>query len=515
MSPTAPRIIDHFIGGKHVPGRSNRFGAIFNPATGDVIAKVPMATADEVHHTVQVAKQAFIGWSATPPLRRARILFRFKELMEQHAEEIAAIVSREHGKLLNDARGSVTRGLEVIEFVCGAPHLLKGTFSEDVGTGIDCHAIRQPLGVCAGITPFNFPAMVPLWMFPVAVACGNTFILKPSEKVPSASMRMAELWKEAGAPDGVLNVIHGDKEAVDALLTHSDVTAISFVGSTPVAEYIYQTACAHGKRAQALGGAKNHMVIMPDADMEQAVEALLGAAYGSAGERCMAISVAVAVGAAGDALINHLVPRVRALRVGTDSDAKSPQGTEAEMGPLISREHCARVRSYVDLGIQEGAKLLVDGRDVRVPGHDGGFFLGASLFDHVTPTMRVYQEEIFGPVLCVVRVPDLATAMALVNDHPYGNGTAIFTRDGGTARQYAHRVKVGMVGINIPLPVPMAYHSFGGWKRSLFGDVHMHGPEGIQFYTKLKTITTRWPAVQDTSVATPPSGSVFAMPTMR
>ena len=495
--------LHHYVNGARVAGTGERFGDVFDPATGEVAARVPLASASETARVIDAAAAAFPAWRDTPPLRRAAILFRFKELLDPHTDEIAQLIAAEHGKVLNDARGSLTRGIEVVEFACGAPHLLKGTFSENVGTDVDSHSVRQPVGVCAGITPFNFPAMVPMWMFPMAIACGNTFVLKTSERVPSTALRLAELFSEAGLPPGVLNVVNGDKEAVDTLLTHPDVAAISFVGSTAVAEYIYQTGTRHGKRVQALGGAKNHMVVMPDADLEQATDALMGAAYGSAGERCMAISVAVAVGDdTADALIERLAPRVAALKVGPASDPAS------EMGPLVTRAHFERVKGYVDLGIEEGAQLVVDGRGIQVAGHPHGFYLGGCLFDRVTEHMRIYCEEIFGPVLVVVRVPDFERALALVNAHEYGNGTAIFTRDGDTARSFASRVQVGMVGVNVPIPVPMAFHSFGGWKRSLFGDVHMHGMEGVHFYTKLKTVTSRWP----TGIR---AGADFHMPTMK
>ena len=493
----------HYVDGARVAGTSGRFGDVYDPATGAVAARVPLASADETAAVIASAAAAFPAWRDTPPLKRAAILFRFKELLDAHTDEIAGLIAAEHGKVLADARGSLMRGIEVVEFACGAPHLLKGTFSENVGTNVDSHSVRQPVGVCAGITPFNFPAMVPMWMFPMAIACGNCFVLKTSERVPSTALRLAELFHEAGLPPGVLNVVNGDKEAVDTLLTHPDVAAISFVGSTAVAEYIYRTGTQHGKRVQALGGAKNHMVVMPDADLDQAADALMGAAYGSAGERCMAISVAVAVGDdTANALIGRLAPRVAALRVGPATDPAS------EMGPLVTRAHWERVRGYVDLGVDEGATLVVDGRGVRVEDHPEGFYLGGCLFDHVTADMRIYREEIFGPVLVVVRVPDFDSALALVNAHEYGNGTAIFTRDGDTARTYASRVQVGMVGGNVPIPVPMAFHSFGGWKRSLFGDVHMHGMEGVHFYTRLKTVTSRWP----TGIR---AGADFHMPTMK
>jgi malonate-semialdehyde dehydrogenase (acetylating)/methylmalonate-semialdehyde dehydrogenase len=495
--------LHHFVNGKKLEGGSGRFGDVFNPATGEVSAKVPLASKDEVGNAVAAAAAAFPGWANTPPLRRARVLFKFKSLVEQNLDKLAGFVTAEHGKVLSDAKGSCQRGLEVVEFACGIPQVLKGEFTENVGTNVDSWSVRQPLGVCAGITPFNFPAMVPMWMFPVALACGNTFVLKPSERNPSASLFLAELLKEAGLPDGVFNVVNGDKEAVDAILHHPDIQAVSFVGSTPIAEYIYHTGTAHNKRVQALGGAKNHMVVMPDADMEQVTDALMGAGYGSAGERCMAISVAVAVGdKVADEMIDRLAPRVRALKVapGTDPDA--------EMGPLVTKQHLEKVRGYVDLGVKEGAKLVVDGRGIKLQGYENGFFLGGCLFDKVTPDMRIYKEEIFGPVLSVVRAPDYDAAVKMVNDHEYGNGTAIFTRDGDAAREFASKIQVGMVGVNVPIPVPMAFHSFGGWKRSLFGDQHMHGPEGVRFYTRLKTITSRWP----TGIR---AGAEFVMPTMR
>jgi malonate-semialdehyde dehydrogenase (acetylating)/methylmalonate-semialdehyde dehydrogenase len=497
------RTINHFVGGQEVAGKSGRFGDVFNPATGEVQAKVALASKAEVDAAVKVAAEAFPKWSATPPLIRARVMFRFKQLLEENMDQMAQIVTSEHGKVLSDAKGSITRGLEVVEFATGIPHLLKADYCENVGTNVDSYSIRQALGVVAGITPFNFPAMVPMWMFPIALACGNTFILKVSERDPSAANFMAELLKKAGLPDGVLNVVHGDKEAVDAILTNPDIQAVSFVGSTPIAEYIYHTGSAHNKRVQALGGAKNHMIVMPDADMDLATDALMGAGYGSAGERCMAISVAVAVGdKVGDTLIDKLAPRVRGLKVAPGTDP------EAEMGPLVTKQHFDKVKGYVDLGVQEGAKLVVDGRTLKLQGYENGYFLGGCLFDNVQPHMRVYKEEIFGPVLSVVRVPDYNAAVKLVNDHEYGNGTAIFTRDGDAAREFASKIKVGMVGINVPIPVPMAFNSFGGWKRSLFGDHHMHGPEGVRFYTKLKTVTSRWP----TGIR---SGAEFVMPTMR
>lgn len=493
--------INHFINGKVVEGQSGRKQAIFNPATGETIGQVVFADAKEVEQAISAAKAALPAWSAMPPMRRARILFKYKDLLEKHIDELAKLVTTEHGKTLSDAKGSVMRGIEVVELACGIPNMLKGWFSEDVGTGIDSHTVRQPLGICAGITPFNFPAMIPLWMFPMAVACGNTFVLKPSEKDPSCPLRLAELFKQAGAPDGVLNVINGDQEAVNILLKHPDIQAISFVGSTPVAEYIHTTASAHGKRVQAFGGAKNHGVVMPDVDLEQVADALVGAAYGSAGERCMALSVAVAVGdKLGDALVAKIKPKVEALKIGPGTDPA------VEMGPLVTQQHLEKVKSLVGDGVEEGAKLIVDGRNFKPKGHEKGYFMGGCLFDHVKPTMKIYKEEIFGPVLCVVRVPNFDAALKLVSDNEYGNGTAIFTSDGDTARTYASKVKVGMVGVNVPIPVPAPYHAFGGWKRSIFADVHMHGTESVNFYTKLKTITTRWP----TGIR---AGAEFIMPT--
>ena len=495
-----PRSIPHWIHGRPVQGRSGRTSDVFNPATGKIQAKVPLANIDELNEAVESCKQAAVGWAAQPPLRRARVLFRFRELFEARLDEIAAIITDEHGKVLSDAKGEATRGLEVVEFATGIPQLLKGEFSEQVGTAIDSWSMRQPLGVVAGITPFNFPAMVPMWMFPVAIACGNAFLLKPSERDPGASIIIAELLREAGLPDGVFNVLHGDKLAVDGILEHPSIQAVSFVGSTPIAEHVYRKGTQHGKRVQALGGAKNHMIVMPDADLDQAADALVGAAYGAAGERCMAISVAVAVGnATADNLVQKLKERIAKLTVGPGNDPKS------EMGPLVTGTHLAKVRSYLDSGTKEGAELLVDGRASTVPEGDG-FYLGPSLFDHVKPDMSIYKDEIFGPVLDIVRARDFSTALNLVNQHEYGNGAAIFTRDGDTARAFAQGVSAGMVGVNIPIPVPMAFHSFGGWKRSLFGDHAMHGPEGVRFYTKLKTVTARWPqgirAGVDTSMPT-------------
>jgi len=453
-------------------------------------------------HAVENAKKAFEKWSQVTPLQRARIIFKYKELIEKNYDELTKLIVSEHGKVYEDAKGSLTRGLEIVEFACGIPQMLKGEFTENVGTNIDSWSMRQPLGVCAGITPFNFPAMVPMWMFPMAIACGNTFILKPSEKDPSCSIRLAQLFSEAGLPDGVLNVVNGDKEVVDSILTNKDIKAVSFVGSTPIAKYIYENAAKNEKRVQALGGAKNHCVVMPDCDMDQAVNGLMGAAYGSAGERCMAQSVAVAVGGIGDKLVEKLSKKVEALKVGPGLDKNS------EMGPLVTKEHLEKVRGYVDLGVKEGAKLVVDGRDIKLQGYENGFFIGGCLFDNVTKNMRIYNEEIFGPVLSVVRVKDFNDAIQLINDHEFGNGTSVYTRDGDVGRTFANKIKVGMVGINIPIPVPVAFHSFGGWKRSLFGDLHMHGPEGVKFYTKLKTITSRWPS----GIGSDPE---FVMPTMK
>jgi len=494
--------IKHFVDGKIFEGSSKRAGKIFNPATGEETSKVNLASKADIDFVVEKAKKAFKGWSNKPPVIRARVLFKFKELIEKNSDELTKLIVSEHGKVYDDAKGSLTRGLEVVEFACGIPQLLKGEFTENVGTEVDSWSTRQPLGVCAGITPFNFPAMVPMWMFPLAIACGNTFILKPSEKDPSCSIMLAELFKEAGLPDGVFNVVNGDKEAVDALLTNKDIAAISFVGSTPIAKYIYENAAKNEKRVQALGGAKNHCVVMPDCDLDQAVNGLMGAAYGSAGERCMAQSVAVAVGNIGNKLVNQLKIKAEALKVGPGLDKSS------EMGPLITKEHLEKVKGYVDLGIKEGAKLVVDGRNINLQGFEKGFYIGGCLFDNVKPSMRIYKEEIFGPVLSIVRVKDFESAVKLVNEHEFGNGTSIYTRDGDVGRTYANQIQVGMVGINIPIPVPMAFHSFGGWKRSLFGDQHMHGPEGVRFYTKLKTVTSRWPS----GVRSNPE---FTMPTMK
>ena len=498
-----PTEIQHFINGTLVSGQSGRSQPVFNPATGEQSGTVPLASAAEMNKAVEAARAAFPAWAMTTPLRRARILNRFLRLLEDHQGRIAETITAEHGKVYSDSLGEIARGVEVVEFATGAPQLLKGEVTENVGTRVDSHSLRQPLGVVAGITPFNFPVMVPMWMFPVALACGNCFILKVSEKVPSAALILAELLHEAGVPDGVFQVVHGDKEAVDAILHHPGIAAVSFVGSTPIAKYIYETAAKNGKRCQALGGAKNHMIVMPDADLDQAVDALMGAAYGAAGERCMAISVAVPIGdQVADALIAKLVPKVRGLKIGPGSDR------EAEMGPLISGAHLAKVKGYIDQGVAEGAELVVDGRDFKMQGYENGFFIGGSIFDRVTKDMTIWKEEIFGPVLSVARAKDYQEAAELIASHPFANGTAIFTRDGDAAREFAHQVEVGMVGINVPIPVPMAFHSFGGWKQSLFGDHHMHGPEGVRFYTRLKTITSRWP----TGIR---AGADFVMPTMR
>ncbi|QEM83480.1 CoA-acylating methylmalonate-semialdehyde dehydrogenase [Halomonas binhaiensis] len=496
--------VENFINGQVAASNSGRTAPVYNPASGEVSRQVVLSSADETREAIRIADEAFAGWSRVTPLRRARILFKFKALVEEHADELARLISSEHGKVFSDAKGELTRGLEVVEFACGIPHLQKGEHSLNVGTGVDSFSLMQPLGVCAGISPFNFPAMVPMWMFPVALACGNTFVMKPSEKDPSTPLRLAELLKEAGLPDGVFNVVNGDKESVDVLLTDERVQAVSFVGSTPIAQYIYATASAHGKRVQALGGAKNHMVVMPDADMDQAVDALMGAAYGSAGERCMAISVAVPVGEeTAERLRAKLVERLSTLRVGPGI----VDGQENDMGPLVTREHLEKVVGYIQTGIDEGAELVVDGRESVIEGAGDGFFVGGTLFDHVKPGMRIHSEEIFGPVLAISRVDTLEAAVAMVNAHEYGNGTAIFTRDGNAARQYCERIQVGMVGVNVPIPVPMAFHSFGGWKRSLFGPLHMHGPDGVRFYTRMKTITQRWPSdVRD-------GGNQFTMPT--
>ena len=494
--------IEHFVDGKIFKGNSKRTGKVFNPSTGEQSSEVFFATKEDVNDAVLIAKKAFIDWSNKTPLYRARVLFKFKEIIEKNYDELTKIIVSEHGKVYEDAKGSLTRGLEVVEFACGIPQLLKGEFTENVGTGVDSWSMRQSLGVCAGITPFNFPAMVPMWMFPIAIACGNTFILKPSEKDPSCSIRLAELFSEAGLPPGVLNVVNGDKEAVDAIIDNKDIAAVSFVGSTPIAKYIYENCAKNEKRVQALGGAKNHCVVMPDCDLDQAVNGLMGAAYGSAGERCMAQSVAVAVGKIADPLVKNLAKKVETLKVGPGLDKKS------EMGPLVTQEHLEKVKSYVDIGVKEGAKLVVDGRNLKLQGYEKGFYMGGCLFDNVKKNMRIYKEEIFGPVLSVVRARDYNEAIKLVNDHEFGNGVSIFTRDGDTGRSFSSDSKIGMVGINIPIPVPVAFHSFGGWKRSLFGDQHMHGPEGVRFYTKLKTVTSRWPSGGK-------SNPDFVMPTMK
>ncbi len=495
-------VIGHYLDGHVQDSGGEHFSDVFNPATGSVQARVALASQRTVDDAVASALKAFPAWSEQSSLRRARVMFKFKQLLDEHHDELAHIICREHGKVFADAKGEVTRGIEIVEYACGAPTLLKTDFSDNIGGGIDNWNLRQPLGVCAGVTPFNFPVMVPLWMIPLALVTGNCFILKPSERDPSASLLMARLLTEAGLPDGVFNVVQGDKRAVDALLQHPDVEAISFVGSTPIAEYIYQQGTARGKRVQALGGAKNHMIVMPDADLDQAADALMGAAYGSAGERCMAISIAVAVGEVADQLIEKLLPRIDRLKVGNGAQPDS------EMGPLVTAEHRAKVVGFIDQGVAQGAQLIVDGRALKVPGGEQGFFVGATLFDRVTPEMSIYRQEIFGPVLGIVRVPDFASAVALINAHEFGNGVSCFTSDGGVARAFARTIKVGMVGINVPIPVPMAWHSFGGWKRSLFGDHHAYGEEGIRFYSRYKSVMQRWPD----SIA---KGPEFSMPTAK
>jgi len=490
-----------WIGGRAVPAHTTRYGEITNPATGEVLRHVPLADADDISAAASAAVAAFPPWRASPPLRRARILMRFRDLMESHKKDLARLVSQEHGKTVVDAEGSITRGIEVIEFATGIPHLLKGEFSDNVGTEVDSFSLREPIGVCAGITPFNFPAMVPMWMFPIAIACGNAFILKPSERDPTMSLRMAELLREAGLPDGVFNVVHGDKEAVAAILAHPDIKAVSFVGSTPVARYIYQTGTHNGKRVQALGGAKNHAVVLPDADLGFAAEALIGAAYGSAGERCMAVSVAVAVGDVADALRDALAQRARRVTVGPGDRAGS------EMGPVITCAARDRIVGLIDKGVEEGATLVIDGRKAHIAGHEAGFFVGPTLFDDTRPEMAIYREEIFGPVLIMVRVESLEEAIHLINTNPYANGAALFTRSGYAARRFQREVEVGMIGINVPIPVPMAFYSFGGWRNSLFGDLHVHGMDGVRFYTRGKAVTARWP---DDGSAAPG----FHMPTM-
>jgi malonate-semialdehyde dehydrogenase (acetylating) / methylmalonate-semialdehyde dehydrogenase len=497
------REIGHFIGGKAVAGTSGRFGDVFDPNTGEVQARVALASRAEMDKAIADAEAAQPGWAATNPQRRARVMFKFLELIQKEMEPLAKLLASEHGKVIADAKGDIQRGIEVVEFACGIPHLMKGEYTDGAGPGIDLYSMRQPLGVVAGITPFNFPAMIPMWKFAPAIACGNSFILKPSERDPSVPMRLAELMLEAGLPAGVLNVVNGDKEAVDALLTDPRVKAIGFVGSTPIAEYIYATGCAHGKRVQCFGGAKNHMIVMPDADMDQAVDALIGAGYGSAGERCMAISVAVPVGeATADTLVKKLIPRVEALKIGTSTDPS------ADYGPMVTKAHLNKVKGYVETGIKEGAKLLVDGRNFKLQGYENGNFMGGCLFDHVKPDMTIYKEEIFGPVLSVVRAHDYEEAVRLPSEHEYGNGVSIFTRDGDTARDFTNRVNVGMVGVNFAIPVPLAYHTFGGWKRSGFGDLNQHGPDSIRFYTKTKTVTSRWPSGTK-------EGAEFSIPTMR
>jgi malonate-semialdehyde dehydrogenase (acetylating) / methylmalonate-semialdehyde dehydrogenase len=494
--------IGHYINGSVAAGMAARYGDVYNPATGAITRKVALASVKEIATAVAAAKAAFPAWADTPPIRRARVIFKFLELLNANKDIIAAAITAEHGKVFTDAQGEVSRAIDVVEFACGIPQLLKGDYTDQVSTGIDNWTMRQPLGVVAGITPFNFPTMVPAWMFPVAIACGNTFILKPSPTDPTPAMMMADLWKQAGLPDGVFNVVHGDKVAVDALLTHPDVKAISFVGSTPIANYIYETGAHHGKRVQALGGAKNHMVVMPDADIDQVVDALIGSAYGSAGERCMAISVAVLVGDAADKVMPKLIERTKTLKI------KNGVELDAEMGPIVTKVALDRITGYIEDGVKSGAKLLVDGRGFKLAGHENGFWLGGTLFDHVTPEMRIYKEEIFGPVLSCVRVKDFAAAVDLINAHEFGNGVSCFTRDGNVAREFSRRIEVGMVGINVPIPVPMAWHGFGGWKRSLFGDMHAYGEEGVRFYTKQKSIMQRWPE----SIG---KGAEFVMPTAK
>lgn len=497
------REVGHFIGGKHVPGKSSRTTEFFQPMTGEVIGKVALASKDELRQAVENAKAAQPAWAATNPQRRARVMMKFLELIGKEMDSLAELLAREHGKTIPDAKGDIQRGVEVVEFACGIPHLLKGEYTEGAGPGIDMYSLRQPLGVVAGITPFNFPAMIPMWKFAPAIACGNAFILKPSERDPGVPMRLAELMVEAGLPAGILNVVNGDKEVVDAILDDPDVKAVGFVGSSPIAQYVYSRATAHGKRAHCFGGAKNHMIIMPDADLDQAADALIGAGYGSAGERCMAISVAVPVGkATADALMDRLIPRVESLKVGPSTDPS------ADFGPLVTKAHLDKVRSYVDLGVQEGAKLAVDGRNFKMQGYENGFYMGGCLFDEVQPNMRIYKEEIFGPVLSVVRAKNYDDALRLPSEHEYGNGVAIYTRDGDAARDFAAKVNVGMVGINVPIPVPLAYYTFGGWKASGFGDLNQHGPDAVRFYTKTKTVTSRWPSgIKE--------GAEFAIPTMQ
>ena len=501
------REIHHFIDGAEMVGASGRFGDIYDPNSGEVQARVQLATAPEVDRAVQAAKGAALEWAATNPQRRARVLFEFKNLLEKNMDELARLLSSEHGKVIADSKGDIQRGLEVVEFACGIAHLQKGEYTQGAGAGIDVYSMRAALGVCAGITPFNFPAMIPMWMFAVAIACGNTFILKPSEQDPSVPLRLAELFMEAGAPCGVLNCVHGDKIAVDAVLEHDDIQAVSFVGSSEVAHYVYMTGTAHGKRVQAMGGAKNHGVILPDADLEQTVKDITGAAYGSAGERCMALSVAVTVGQKiGDEFVARMIDAAQGLNVGLSTDP------DAHYGPVVSAKHKARIENYIQMGVDEGAQLKLDGRGLALQGHESGFFIGPSLFDHVEAGMQSYQDEIFGPVLQVVRAENLEEAIALPSDHQYGNGAAIFTRNGQAAREFAARVQAGMVGINVPIPVPVSYHTFGGWKRSVFGDVNQHGTEGVRFWTKIKTITQRWP--EGDGLGDDIGDQAFVIPTM-
>ena len=492
--------IENYINGNIVKGNSSSYFPVDNPSTGEIISEVILSDSQDFENTINSSLKAYEIWSQITPLKRSRIISKYKELIEKDIENLAKLVSLEHGKTLEDAKGSVTRGLEVVEFACGIPHLLKGEFSQNVGTDIDSWSIRQPLGVTAGITPFNFPAMVPMWMYPISIACGNSFILKPSEKDPSCSLKLAELFSEAGLPDGVFNILNGDKHSVNLLLSDKRIQSISFVGSTPVAKYIYETSAKNGKRVQALGGAKNHLVVMPDANLDQAVDGIMGAAYGSAGERCMAVSVAVAVGDIADKMIENISNKAESLKVAPWTDSS------AQMGPVISKEHKQKIENYIDSGVKEGAKLVLDGRDLKIQGYENGYFVGPTLFDRVTKDMKIYKEEIFGPVLSVVRANDYDEALKLVNDHAFGNGTSIYTSDGEISRHFTTNCKIGMVGVNVPIPVPMAFHSFGGWKQSLFGDHSMHGVEGVRFFTKLKTVTSRWPkSIQ--------KGPEFKMPT--
>ena len=493
-------LIQHFVNGKIIPGKSDRKGKIFNPATGEQESEVKLGSKSDLDEAVNIAKKTFENWSLKPPIQRARIMFKFKELIEKNFDELTKMIVSEHGKVYEDAKGSLTRGLEVVEFACGIPQVLKGEFTENVGTDIDSWSIRQPLGVCAGITPFNFPAMVPMWMYPISIACGNSFILKPSERDPSCSIKLAELFSDAGLPDGVLNVINGDKDVVNMILESDKISSVSFVGSTPVAKYIYKIAAQNGKRVQALGGAKNHLVVMPDANLEQAVDGIIGAAYGSAGERCMAVSVTVAVGDVANKLVNKIYNKAQTLKVAPWTDSNS------EMGPVISKEHKEKIENYISTGEKEGAKLVLDGRNYNIQGYEDGYFVGPTLFDNVSKDMTIYKDEIFGPVLSVIRAKNYKEALELINEHKFGNGTSIYTSNGDIARHFTTHSHIGMVGVNVPIPVPMAFHSFGGWKQSLFGDHSMHGIEGIRFYTKLKTVTTRWPkSIQ--------SGPEFVIPT--